>query len=291
MTLNVAIQHHTHYRFDRMVDIMPHIVRLRPAPHCRAEVHHYELLMSPASARKFWQQDVYGNHVARVIFPEPSDLISISVNMNLGLHALNPFDFLIDISASRHPFDYPQRWLPALAPYLAVTDDSAELRDWVSALESGNRETVDLLMSETRRTAGHISYQLREEPGLQSCQQTLAMASGSCRDSSWLLLQSLRCRGLAARFVSGYLIEAETDATGNPVALMKEARQGELHAWVEAFIPGAGWIGMDPTSGLLAGTGHIPLACAPDLEDMAPVTGSTGRCRVELTFHSEVKAL
>jgi len=288
MTLDVAIRHETHYRFDRVVDIMPHIIRLRPAPHCRTEILRYHMQVWPESRRLFWQQDIYGNHVAKAVFPEKSNELLVEVELAARLRAINPFDFLLDIEASRYPFSYPERWLPTLAPYLDVSEDSSLLREWVSQAATEDIGTINLLVDETQRTAAAIGYQRRDEPGLQRCADTLQLGSGSCRDSSWLLTQGLRCLGLAARFVSGYLIQVHHDDAGNPASALTDEDYSELHAWVEVFVPGAGWIGLDPTSGMLAGAGHIPLACTPTPDEAAPVTGNTGRCRAELIYRNTI---
>jgi len=288
MTINVAIRHQTNYRFDRTVDIMPHIVRLRPAPHCRTIITHYALAVEPDSHYIHWQQDPFANHVARLVFRQPADSLHFIVDLTARIQHFNPFDFFIEDNAASFPFQYDERLHKALSLYLEVTDQSPALADWVAAADTQSRSTIEFLIDENRRTHELIDYVIRHESGVMTCAEVLASGRGSCRDSSWLLMQSLRSLGIAARFVSGYLIQVQTDDNGKPAKLVQESDYSELHAWVEVFLPGAGWIGLDPTSGMLANAGHIPLACTADPADAAPISGSTGICEVEFSYRNEL---
>lgn len=289
MTTQVTIQHLTRYRFDRSVDIMPHMVRLRPAPHCRTPIVHYRLGIQPDSHFLHWQQDPFSNHVARLVFSEPATHMEIDVELTAQLTPFNPFDFFLDPAATGFPFQYPDTLLRGLAPYMDIDESDEELLAWVRDGGTSFRETIGFLVEENRRTHQAIEYIERFDPGVQSCSETLRQKRGSCRDSSWLLIQSLRHMGLAARFVSGYLIQVDGKPAGGSQEHNNESDGFTgLHAWVEVFVPGAGWIGLDPTSGLLASEGHIPLACAPDAVNTAPISGATAPCEVTMEYRNVI---
>lgn len=288
MTINVAIRHQTSYRFDRMVDIFPHTVRLRPAPHCRTIITQYSLTVEPGGYFIHWQQDPFANHVARLVFQQQSDNLHFIVDLTAQIHHFNPFDFFIEADAATFPFQYDQRLRRALSLYLEVTDHSNALSDWLAGADTRTRPTIEFLVDENRRTETEIEYIVRHEPGVMACTDVLSSRKGSCRDSSWLLIQSLRSMGIAARFVSGYLIQIQSDRHGKPASLIQEGDYSELHAWVEVFLPGAGWVGLDPTSGLLTNAGHIPLACTADPADAAPISGATGICKVDFSYRNEL---
>ena len=272
--IRVALTHASRYRYDRPVQLGPHIVRLRPAPHCRAGIVDYALTVTPDRHVLRWLQDPQANHMARLLFPERTTDFSVTVELLADLVPANPFDFFVEPYAERFPFRY-QAWLERqLQPFLTAEPAGARLTEWLAAVDPGPADTVGLLVDLNRRLAGDVAYLTRLQPGIQSCEQTLAAGSGSCRDSSWLLLQILRRLGLAARFVSGYLVQLRPDEPPVEGPPGPAADGADLHAWAEAYIPGAGWIGLDPTSGLLTGEGHIPLACTPDPESAAPIAGT-----------------
>jgi len=284
MTIKVAIHHQTTYRFDRLVPIFPHVVRLRPAPHCRTPISAYSLKITPATHFINWQQDPFSNHLARLVFPEPARELSITVELIADMTVINPFDFFVEESAEHFPFQYDAQLSRDLAPYLEVETPGRWMKEWLKGVNTSRQPIVSFLTGENSRTQSAINYIIRMEPGVQSCEETLERKLGSCRDSAWLLVQTLRHMGLAARFASGYLVQLSADVR----AIDGPSGPGEdftdLHAWTEVFIPGAGWIGLDPTSGLLAAEGHIPLACTPDPISAAPISGATGVCKVEF-FH------
>ncbi len=287
MTIQVAIHHRTSYSFDRLVQIMPHIVRLRPAPHCRTPINAYSLNITPQSHFINWQQDPFANHLARLVFPEPAKELVVSVELIADMTVINPFDFFVEESAEYFPFKYDPQLAQDLAPYLEIKDTSETMRAWVKSVDTKKQPIVNFLVSENARTQHAVNYIIRMEPGVQTPEETLLKNLGSCRDSAWLLVQTLRHLGMAARFASGYLVQLTADikSIDGPVGPKEDFT--DLHAWAEVFIPGAGWIGLDPTSGLFAAEGHIPLACTPDPVSAAPITGSTGVC--EVTFGHENK--
>lgn len=283
MTARVSIRHETTYDFDRPATIMPHIIRLRPVPHSRTVITDYSLQVEPVSHFIHWQQDPFANHIARLVFTRPARRLRLTVKLTADLKPVNPFDFFIESSAEQYPFQYEQRMHKALLPCLEIVDRSDSMTHWVEGADRQRQPTIEFITAENRRVRDAVDYNIRHEPGVLSCSEVLQAGRGSCRDSSWLLVQTLRHHGIAARFVSGYMIHLKDDA--------EQAEFSELHAWAEAYIPGAGWIGLDPTSGLLATEGHIPLACAPDPEDTAPVEGNTSICGVKFSYRNELTAI
>jgi uncharacterized protein (DUF2126 family)/transglutaminase-like putative cysteine protease len=274
MTIQVCLNHVTEYRYDRAVTLLPHVVRLRPAPHCRTPILGYSLRVEPGKHFLNWQQDPFNNHLARLVFPDPASVLRVEVDLVAELRTINPFDFFIESSAERYPFTYCPILARELIPYLEAEPLGAGLKTLVAEVRQEGMRTVDLLVAINQRLQEKIRYVIRMEPGIQSCEETLTKRSGSCRDSAWVLVQVLRHMGLAARFVSGYLIQLTPDEKPLDGPPGPETDFTDLHAWAEVYLPGAGWVGLDPTSGLLAGEGHIPLACGADPITAAPITGS-----------------
>jgi uncharacterized protein (DUF2126 family)/transglutaminase-like putative cysteine protease len=284
MAIRVALSHRTTYRFDRHVAIAPHEIRLRPAPHCRTPILSYSLNVAPSPHFLNWQQDPYGNWVARLVFPERADAIEIEVDLIADLTVINPFDFFVEPYAETFPFTYAPALAKELIPFLETAPLGPRLTAWLDDFRKSilkDENPVLLLVRLNQLLQGQIRYLVRMQPGVQTPEETLENASGSCRDTGWLLVQIMRHLGLAARFASGYLVQlvADIKALDGPSGTTHDFT--DLHAWAEVFIPGAGWIGFDPTSGLLAGEGHIPLACTADPGNAAPVIGYTDVADVE----------
>ncbi|QNK08976.1 transglutaminase family protein [Enterobacter sp. JUb54] len=285
MTIRVAIQHTTTYEFDRLINVAPHILRLRPAPHSRTHIHGYSLKVTPEDHFINWQQDPFGNYQARLVFPEKMKRLEFAVEVIADMTVINPFDFFIEEYAEYFPFAYDALMQEELAPYLKITEQSPELDAWLDSVDCEEMvPIVTFLVQLNSRLANEIAYGIRLEPGVQSCQETLMLQKGSCRDTSWLLVQILRHLGLAARFASGYLVQLTADVKALDGPSGPEQDFTDLHAWCEVYLPGAGWVGLDPTSGLFAGEGHIPLACTADPQSAAPITGATDPCECEFSY-------
>ncbi len=286
MAIQIALNHKTQYHYDRLVKLGPQIVRLRPAPHCRTTILSYSLKIHPKNHFLNWQQDPQANYLARLVFPEPTTEFLVEVDLVAEMAIFNPFDFFLEPYAEKFPFTYDAAAARDLRPFLETEPLSPALRDWLATVSTESVRTIDFLTSLNQRLRDEIGYVIRTEAGVQTCEETLTLRTGSCRDSAWLLVQILRNLGLGARFVSGYLIQIAPDVKPLAGPAGPSADFTDLHAWTEVFLPGAGWVGLDPTSGLLAGEGHIPLACTPDAGSAAPVSGLLEPCNT--TFHHEM---
>jgi uncharacterized protein (DUF2126 family) len=292
MAIRVALHHATRYAFDRPVALSPHEIRLRPAPHCRTPILSYSLKVEPAKQFVNWQQDAYGNWIARYVFPEKAESMAVTVDLVADMTVINPFDFFVESWAEQFPFDYPAALRTELAPYLVCEDMGPRLAAWIESFRrSGFKpgdNTVNMLVHLNQRLQQDVKYLVRMEPGVQSPEETLTLGCGSCRDTGWLLVQIVRRLGLAARFVSGYLVQLAADVKPLDGPAGPAHDFTDLHAWAEVYLPGAGWIGLDPTSGLLAGEGHIPLAATAFPASAAPVVGYTDPCESTLQFEMKV---
>jgi uncharacterized protein (DUF2126 family)/transglutaminase-like putative cysteine protease len=291
MTIRVALHHKSHYFFDRSVVATPHEIRLRPAVHSRTPISGYSLSIKPEKHFIHWQQDAYGNFVARVTFPEPTTEIEITVDLLADMTVINPFDFFVEEWAELYPFSYPPTLQVELAAFLELEPVGPLLENLLAELRAqipGIITSTNFLVMLNQQLRQVVAYLIRLEAGVQSCEETLSKKSGSCRDSAWLLVQILRNFGIAARFVSGYLIQLTADEKPLDGPSGPSADFTDLHAWCEAYIPGAGWIGLDATSGLLAGEGHIPLAVTAIPASAAPVSGVTSFCQSRLDVEMTV---
>jgi uncharacterized protein (DUF2126 family)/transglutaminase-like putative cysteine protease len=291
MSILVSLQHVTRYEYDRPVGLAPQIVRLRPAPHSRTAIRSYSLRVSPRQHFVNWQQDPNGNWLARYVFPEKATQFVVAVDLLAELSVINPFDFFLEPFVGTHPFDYPSEFAEELAPYLDREPAGPRLAAFLASIPREPRKTVDFLVELNRLIHDQVRYVIRMDPGVQTPDQTLAAGSGSCRDSAWLMVQALRHLGLAARFVSGYLIQLRPDVKSLDGPSGAEHDFTDLHAWAEVYLPGAGWIGLDATSGLLCAEGHIPLAATPHYRAAAPIAGAVGQCEVKFSFEMKVSRI
>ena len=309
MSIHVALHHKTHYQYDRLVNLGPQTIRLRPAPHSRTRILSYSLKIRPEKHFINWQQDPQSNYAARLVFEQPTREFCVEVDLVAEMAVLNPFDFFLEPNAQKFPFAYDPALDHELAPFNRkcwlttnfmryLTELRRDLigevkrrtkKERLEMPEAEKQPTNDFIVAINQRLWKDIKYTIRLEPGVQTPEETLTKMSGSCRDSAWLLVQLLRHFGLAARFVSGYLIQLKADVKSLDGPSGAEKDFTDLHAWTEVYLPGAGWIGLDPTSGLLAGEGHIPLACTPDPSSAAPISGGVDECETEFGFEMTVK--
>ena len=288
MTIRVALHHKTSYTYDRLVTLSPQVIRLRPAPHCRTPIVSYSLKVEPEKQFLNWQQDPYGNFLARLVFPDQTRCLSVEVDLIADMTVINPFDFFLEPEATEFPFEYAPSLKTQLQPYLVTEPLSTVMRSFVGRAPRHSVKTNDCIVDFNQYVQHAVRYVIRLEPGVQTCEETLTKQSGSCRDSAWLLVQLLRHMGLAARFVSGYLLQLKPDVASLDGPSGAATDFTDLHAWAEVFLPGAGWVGLDPTSGLLAGEGHIPLAATPDPQSASPITGGVDKCEVEFGFEMTI---
>jgi uncharacterized protein (DUF2126 family) len=291
MAIHIALNHKTHYRYDRPVMLGPQTIRLRPAPHCRTPILAYSLKVLPQKHFINWQQDPQANYLARLVFPEKTTEFSVEVDLVAEMAIFNPFDFFLEPYAEKIPFVYESSLARELRPFLEAETPGPKLAAFLTQVSRVSMPTLDFLVSLNQRVQREVGYVIRLEHGVQSCQQTLTLGTGSCRDSAWLLVQILRNLGLAARFVSGYLIQLTPDVKSLEGPSGASSDFTDLHAWAEVYLPGAGWVGFDPTSGLLAGEGHIPLACTPDVGSAAPISGPLEFCKTEFSFSMTVQRI
>ncbi|MCR6475067.1 transglutaminase family protein [Variovorax sp. ZS18.2.2] len=287
MSIHAALHHVTHYKYDRLVQLGPQVVRLRPAPHCRSNVISYSLTVEPVEHFVNWMQDPFANYQARLVFPEKTREFKVTVDLVVEMAVYNPFDFFLEPQAENFPFKYTASQAEELAPYLVADPVTPLVEAYLEKIDRKEQRTIDFLVGLNQQVQQDVNYLIRMEPGVQTPEETLTNGSGSCRDSGWLLVQLLRHMGLAARFVSGYLIQLTPDVKSLDGPSGTTVDFTDLHAWCEVFLPGAGWVGLDATSGLMAGEGHIPLACTPTPSSAAPIEGGVDEAEVE--FGHEMK--
>ncbi|HEY1896484.1 MAG TPA: transglutaminase family protein, partial [Terracidiphilus sp.] len=292
MGIQIALNHRTHYRYEKEIFLGPQVIQLRPAPHCRVPILNYSLDVTPTEHLLNWQMDPHSNRLARLIFSKKTSEFVVEVNLVADLSPINPFEFFLEPGVEEYPFSYAPRLSSDLEPYRSVSAPGPRLEEFLSGLRNERCGTITFLLQLNRKVRDEIAYGTRLAPGVQTSEETLEKCSGSCRDSAWLLVECLRNLGIAARFVSGYLIQLATDAndSGSPGDGPK-ADSADLHAWAEVYLPGAGWIGLDPTSGLVAGEGHIPLVCTPTASQAAPIEGTAELPSTEFNFSMTVRRL
>ncbi|MEO0792949.1 MAG: transglutaminase family protein, partial [Pseudomonadota bacterium] len=195
MVLHAALTHKTTYDYDRLTEMGPQIIRLRPAPHARTPILSYGLQISPTDHWVNWQQDPFGNYLARVVFPEPVDHFNVTVDLVADMAVINPFDFFVAEEAKDHPFAYEADVAEELKPYLTCDPVGPWLQKYITTIRRDPQVTIDFLCDLNRQLASDIRYLIRMEPGVQTPEETLERRAGSCRDTAWLMVQILRNLG------------------------------------------------------------------------------------------------
>ncbi|MGA2350248.1 MAG: transglutaminase family protein [Terracidiphilus sp.] len=290
MGIQVALNHRTCYRYEKAISLGPQVIQLRPALHCRTPILSYSLDVTPSEHILNWQLDPHNNRLARFLFLEKTKQLDVEVNLVAELSPYNPFEFFLEPGVEEFPFAYTPGLAKDLEPYRSVDPPGPLQQAFLESFMGRRSGTLDLLLDLNRKVRDQVGYVTRLAPGVQTCEETLEKRTGSCRDSAWLLVQALRNLGIAARFVSGYLIQLATE-DGASTGGGPKVDSADLHAWAEAFLPGAGWIGLDPTSGLLAGEGHLPLVCTPSASQAAPIGGTVEPAAVEFSHSISVRRL
>lgn len=278
MSKIIALNHRTHYQYDRPIQLEPQIIRLRPAPHTQARIQSYSLNIQPKQHFINWQQDPFSNYQARIIIPHVCTEFVVEVDLVFEIKIFNPFDFFVEKKAELFPFSYEPDLKQELSPYLEIKEKGKALMDFLNTLDATAKSSIDFLVLINSMLNQCLTYKIRMDHGIQTCEETLTLKTGSCRDMAWLLCQMLRHLGLATRFVSGYLVQLKADVKSLDGPSGAKEDFTDLHAWTEVYLPGAGWVGLDPTSGLFAGEGHIPLSCTPNPASAAPISGEIGVC-------------
>jgi len=291
MSIRVALTHVTTYNYGKKINLSPHVIRLRPAPHTRNNIVSYSLKILPKNNFLNWQQDPFGNYLARLVFNDKTDIFEVAVDLVLDLKVINPFDFFVEDYAEKFPFIYEKNLKKELAPYLKPQKPGALLSHYLKKVDRSAKRTTEFLVMLNQMVYSDIDYIIRMEPGVQTTEKTLKTKMGSCRDSGYLLVQILRNLGFAARFVSGYLIQLKPDVKSLDGPHGAEKDFTDLHAWAEVYLPGAGWVGLDPTSGLFCGEGHIPLAASPEPESAGPIFGYAERAKTQFAFSMQVERI
>lgn len=290
MAIKVALNHRTFYNYDRFATLGPQVVRLRPAPHCRSRIVSYSLKVHPEETFVNWQQDPQSNYIARLLLQEPTKSFGLEIDLVVDLAPINPFDFFLEESATSYPFEYSSVLKKELRPYFSKIPLRGRFKEFVESIDVSKKDTNDFVAEINQKVNSSLEYTLRMDPGIFSPEKTLKVGKGSCRDFAWLLVHVFRRLGIAARFVSGYSIQLKPDQ----VPVEEDAGAGveedccDLHAWCEVYLPGAGWVGLDATSGLFCGEGHIPLATSADARGAAPIEGGITECKTEFDVSMSV---
>lgn len=290
MAIRIALNHKTLYNYDRLATLGPQVIRLRPAPHCRTSIVSYSMKILPADHFLNWQQDPLSNYLARLLVEKPTKQFGVEVDLVADMAPINPFDFFLEEEATTYPFTYKRSLQKELRPFFAKMPMGKRFKELVDSIDCAEVETNDFITLVNQTVNQLLEYELRMDPGVFTPERTLKEGRGSCRDFAWLLVNLYRRLGIAARFVSGYSIQLAADEApvdpDAPTGVTQDVC--DLHAWCEVYLPGAGWVGVDGTSGLFCGEGHIPLATSATATGAAPIEGGITECKTEFEVSMSV---
>ena len=266
------VRHKTRYEFDRKVFFEPHLLRFFPrcSPHLKLLRH--ELSISPIPAGLSVIEESTGTMAHACWFDGMHEYLEIEAVFSVAVASRNPFAFLIHPSENNQlPLAYESNETVILAASLEANPLNEEMHHFVDGIiYSATRQTLPFVVALNSAIGERCRVVTREDGPPQTPETTFSNREGSCRDLTWLQIHLLRSVGIAARFVSGYFY------------LDAEEPRWELHAWVEVYLPGAGWFGVDPSHGIVCAVGHIPIAASPIPAQTLPVTGTF---RGEATSH------
>ena len=295
MSIKASIYHLTHYRYDRPVVLGPQVIRLRPAPHSRTRVLSHSLKVTPVRPLREPPAGPLRQLAVALRLPRAGHRAEDRGRPRRRHDGLQPLRLLrrgrgraLAVRLPRGPARRP-RHLPAARAGRPAPRRRSSTPSRASAPAPSTSSSASTPGSPARSATSSAW-----SPGVQTPEETFERGTGSCRDTSWLLVQVLRNLGLAARFVSGYLIQLKPDLVSLDGPPGTDHDFTDLHAWAEVYLPGAGWIGLDPTSGLLTGESHIPLAATPHYRNAAPISGRRqlrrGRLRLRHAGHPRRRA-
>ena len=269
------IIHRTYYNYSDTVTLGPHHLLLRPREGHDLRIESFVLQITP-DAKIYWHRDVEDNSVAIASFTRPTQQLKVESEVIIQQYNESPLDFIVADYAVNYPFSYNEGDQFLLSPYRILPDQKTRevLNNWIFKVWKIEEQVQTYTLLQRLNTHIHktLMYKVREEPGVQSAEETLSLGSGSCRDFALLFMEAVRCLGLASRFISGYLY-----------APLMSSQVGSTHAWAEVYLPGGGWKGFDPTIGKIVGTDHIPVAVSRSAESVPPISGSyTGSAESKL---------
>ncbi|MEZ5007780.1 MAG: transglutaminase family protein [Chitinophagales bacterium] len=261
--MKIIITHHTEYSFDSEVFLEPHYLRFRPRKTAYADIEHFVLTISPQPTGHRVIRDEENNLIDFCWFDGMTQNLVITAETVIQTTSFNPFAFILHPqNYNQFPFEYDKSQKKLLATTLATQPVSKDLLDYGGTIQkSSNSNTIQYLTNLTKQLHQDFLVEYREFGAPLLPNETFELKRGSCRDLSWMQINLLRHQGFATRFVSGYYY------------FKMEEPAYELHAWIEVFLPGAGWIGLDPSHGILTGNTHFPIVSSDHFENTMPVSG------------------
>ena len=261
--MKLKITKETLYTYEDLVSLSPHTLRIYPRLDLHFKVDQFHL-QSNSDAQIQYRRDLHDNLVAYCFYPTPSNRLGFRTTIELSVKEKNPFQFLLDSHGLKIPCHYKDEELAVLAPYITMAEKAKLPSPLAPTIP---RPTVETLVNINSWIFENIAYERRESSHRHTAAEILKRGSGSCRDFSTLLAETLRQNGLATRLASGFVWEGDKPKE-------EKKASSSMHAWVDTYLPGAGWIGMDPTNGVLCDHHFVTTAVGRTESDIAPVNGS-----------------